>query len=198
MNDSIRYWTPLATSAVLAAPHLSVSQLYPALAFVAALAAWEAWASKAKAPPASKTRRPLRVVASWTDSPSSDSGTTGAPASKYKGTIWLAQVGKWRALHPAGLSQFDTEEEAARAYDRARAERGLARLNFPDGGGLVPEFAPRAPAESPSAPIKRRPGRPRGKFGPGARAAIQLSRDQGIQEGIAIGLARASATASCK
>ena len=37
------------------------------------------------------------------------------------------------------------------------------------------------------------PGRPRGKFGPGARKAIKLSREMGIKEGIQIGLARARA-----
>ena len=111
------------------------------------------------------------------------------------GTVWLPRSAKWKAQLYVGknpqtgthstrsLGQFDTEEEAARAYDAALREHGFTnrRMNFPDPGGDA------------EPPVKRPPGRPRGKFGPGARQAIKVSRELGIKEGIEIGMARARA-----
>ena len=60
-------------------------------------------------------------------------------SSAFKGVFW--SVGKWEARireHPKSiyLGRFDTEEDAARAYDEAarRLHGEFARVNFPRGG----------------------------------------------------------------
>lgn len=61
--------------------------------------------------------------------------------SRFKGIVWTKDLGKWSARIRDGkktryIGYFDTEEEAARAYDQAaRAKWGeYARLNFPKDG----------------------------------------------------------------
>lgn len=61
----------------------------------------------------------------------------GGSSSKFKGVSWDKRVKKWSArVQPNGKSHrqyFDTEEEAARAYDEMAKEHfgEFARLNFP-------------------------------------------------------------------
>ena len=65
--------------------------------------------------------------------------STKEHTSRYKGVSWDKRAARWRADLRYGyrsitLGRFESEEDAARAYDRAaRRYHGVfARLNFPD------------------------------------------------------------------
>jgi hypothetical protein len=56
-------------------------------------------------------------------------------SSSYRGVCWSKREGKWLAqIAKTRLGMFADEEEAARAYDAAAADRygEFARLNFPE------------------------------------------------------------------
>jgi hypothetical protein len=64
-------------------------------------------------------------------------GKTRKGASRYRGVTLRKDIGKWAASIAIKrakyfLGCFKIEEDAARAYDDARAAHGLPRVNFPD------------------------------------------------------------------
>jgi len=67
-----------------------------------------------------------------------------AGSSRYKGVSWDSDRQKWRATIHAErkrqLGRYDTEEAAARAYDRAalRHFADYAVVNFPDSANCAP------------------------------------------------------------
>jgi hypothetical protein len=57
--------------------------------------------------------------------------------SKFRGVKWHKSSGRWMSNlnvnnHRIYVGSFKVEEDAARAYDDARAAHGLPRVNFPD------------------------------------------------------------------
>ncbi|KAG1660109.1 hypothetical protein FOA52_015089 [Chlamydomonas sp. UWO 241] len=66
-----------------------------------------------------------------------DRAVAGKKSSKFEGVTWNKARGAWRAqlcgsgsVHPVGF--YDTEEDAARAYDCAAVKMHGSECNFPD------------------------------------------------------------------
>ena len=64
--------------------------------------------------------------------------------SKYKGVFWDKSRNRWSATihydhHTTALGRYQTEEDAAQAYDTAATELfgAFARLNFPTENGVI-------------------------------------------------------------
>ena len=111
----------------------------------------------------------------------------GGQKNRFKGVRWGAKVGKWRAEiqvrgHKIPLGNFDVEEDAARAYDAARAKWAALHsckgpLNFPDEAPLASALAalPPLPWQIDPAPLP-----PRRRSAPpppptGSRVAVRFS-----------------------
>lgn len=62
-------------------------------------------------------------------------GKRSGTSSSYKGVSWHKRYNKWTVAARIHLGNFDSEEDAAKAYDKAvsKIHGEFARLNFPKG-----------------------------------------------------------------